>query len=83
MVKKRKKEEKKRKKRKKGGKNWDLKYFFKKSTCRFFSYAQCFFLSKGQFRVLSMRTIPEAGNRKVVWVLSFDHFQIRINTVYR
>ena len=39
-----KKEEKKRKKRKKGGKNWDLKYFFLKSTRRFFSYAQCFFI---------------------------------------
>ena len=35
------------------------------------------------FRVLSTRTIPAAGNREVVWVPSFDHFQIRTNAVFR
>ena len=55
--------------------------FFIKVHTQVFSYAQCFFFI---LRAISgIVTIPAAGNRKVVWVLSLDHFQIHINTVYR
>ena len=43
----------------------------------------CVYYFKGNFGYCPRASFLRRGTRKVVWVPSFDHFQIRINTGFR
>ena len=66
------------------GSGISMSHAFKTPLCSLLAYILVLCTCKGQFRVLSMRTLPAAGNgESCLGPPSIDYFLIRINTVFR